>query len=238
MHNRTKFLAIIFILFALCFLWLSMYVVANPIPEIDQKISLFIQKHPSDFLDKVMLEISFFGELPYSLLMVVIVSIIFFLYKLRREAYFISSILLSGVLILVIKNLINRPRPTQFYVRLVEINRFNSFPSGHVLSYILFFGFMIVLMHTQKRIPKRVKHTVTIISLFYMVTIAFSRIYLGAHWFTDTLGGFLLGICCLIVLSYFYLRKLESYSKASSKSLKVKDRKSNISKQENLKSQK
>jgi membrane-associated phospholipid phosphatase len=207
MYKRNQVLAIIFITFAICFILLSIFVIHNPVPEIDQKISLLVQNYHSDFLDKVMLEISFFGELPYSLLMVVIVAIIFFLYKLRREAYFITSILLSGLLILAIKNIVNRPRPTQFYVRLVEINRFNSFPSGHVLSYILFFGFMIVLVQTNKKIPIYIKKIVTYISLFYMITITFSRIYLGAHWFTDTLGGFLLGMCCLIALCYFYFKK-------------------------------
>jgi membrane-associated phospholipid phosphatase len=207
MLKRNQLLALIFVAFVICFIGLGIFVVYHPIPVLDHKISLFIQKYHSDFLDKVMLEISFFGELPYSLLMVVIVAIIFFIYKLRREAYFIISILLSGLLILAVKNMVNRPRPTQFYVRLVEINRFNSFPSGHVLSYVLFFGFMIVLMQTVKSIPPRTKNIITYVSLFYIVTIPFSRIYLGAHWFTDTLGGFLLGICCLIALCYFYFKK-------------------------------
>ncbi len=195
LSRRNQILIIsIFVISILGFLWLSILVIDHPILEIDKKISLFVQKHHSDFWDRVMLEISFFGELPYSLLMVIIVAIIFFLYKLRRAAYFITSILLSGLLILVIKSLIDRPRPTQFYVRLVEINRFNSFPSGHVLSYVLFFGFMIVLMQTIPKIPRRVKNIVTYLSLFYIITIPLSRIYLGAHWFTDTVGGFLLGI--------------------------------------------
>jgi undecaprenyl-diphosphatase len=200
------------------FICLSIFVIYHPIPEIDHKISLFIQKHHSDWADEAMLWISFFGELPYSLLMVVIVAIIFALYKYRRESYFISSILLSGVVILVVKNLIDRPRPTQFYVRLVEINRFQSFPSGHVLSYVLFFGFMIVLVQTLKGIPNYIKNTVTAISLFYSVMIIFSRIYLGAHWFTDTIGGLILGIICLIVLCYFYFRKDEKRKGESGKS--------------------
>jgi membrane-associated phospholipid phosphatase len=197
------------------FICLSIFVTYHPIPVIDHKISLFIQKHHSDWLDQVMLWISFFGELPYSLLMVVIVAIIFSLYKYRRESYYISSILLSGLLILAVKNLVDRPRPTQFYVRLVEINRFQSFPSGHVLSYILFFGFMIVLMQTLKNIPRYTKNIVTVISVFYCVMIIFSRIYLGAHWFTDTLGGLILGLICLIVLCYFYFGESEKAKEKS-----------------------
>lgn len=207
MSNYTKNLFIALITLMISFVLLCIFVVHHPTPLIDQKISLFLQKHHSDWFDQVMLAISFFGELPYSLLMVVIVSIIFFYYKRKREAFFILSILLSGLLILLVKNMVNRPRPTQFYVRLVEINRFQSFPSGHVLSYILFFGFMIVLMRNMPHTPQRTKNIVTWISGFYICTIALSRIYLGAHWFTDTLGGFLLGLICLIILSHFYLKK-------------------------------
>jgi len=204
LKNQTLF--ILAIIFSICFLLLSVFVTYNPVPVTDHQISLFVQKYHSDFWDKVMLAISFFGELPYSLLMVLIVAIIFFIAKLRRESYFIISILLSGLVILAFKNMVNRPRPTQFYVRLVEINRFQSFPSGHVMSYVLFFGFMIVLMQSLKNIPKLTKNIVTYISAFYILTIAFSRIYLGAHWFTDTLGGFLLGLICLIILCYFYFK--------------------------------
>lgn len=207
MFKSNKILFLTLFALVICFVLLSVFVVYYPIPEIDHKISLFVQQYHADWLDKIMLGVSFFGELPYSLLMVVLVAIIFFRYKFRREAYYIAAILLSGLLILAIKNMVNRPRPTQFYVRLVEINRFQSFPSGHVLSYVLFFGFLIVLMHTLKGIPQRTKTIVTYISGFYICTIPLSRIYLGAHWFTDTLGGFLLGLICLISLCYFYFKK-------------------------------
>ena len=189
------------------FILLSLFIVYHPIPTLDHKISLFVQKYHSDVLDKIMLGISFFGELPYSLLMVVGIASLFFWNKYRREAYFILSILLSGLIILGIKNIIDRPRPTAFYVRLVEINRFQSYPSGHVLSYVLFFGFMIFLMRKLNHLPLITRRIVTYFSAFFIATIAFSRIYLGAHWFSDTLGGFLLGLICLYPLCFFYLKK-------------------------------
>jgi membrane-associated phospholipid phosphatase len=206
LNKRTSLILILFTLI-ISFILLGIYVTNYPIPPLDLKISLFVQKFHSDPLDKIMLAISFFGELPYSLLMVLIVAGVFYLFKFKREAYYITSVLLSGLVILGVKNIIDRPRPTEFYVRLVEINRFQSFPSGHVLSYILFFGFMIVLMRNLKTIPLLTRRIITTISVFYMVTIAFSRIYLGAHWFTDTLGGIILGFVCLYPLCYFYLKK-------------------------------
>lgn len=207
MTKKSKSLIFLLIILLTSFIALSIFISKNPILPIDIDISLTIQKYQSKWLDNLMLAISLFGELPWSLLSVLFVAAIFYFNKLKRESYFIATILFSGLIILGIKNIINRPRPTSFYVRLVEVNRFQSYPSGHVLSYVLFFGFIIVLMRNLPEIAKRWKNLIIIISLFLIVMIAPSRIYLGAHWFTDTLGGFLLGLICLFPLSYFYLRR-------------------------------
>ncbi len=206
MQNKRLFLSLIIISLIGSFIALALFVSANPVPAFDLNISLFVQKYHSDALDKIMLGISLFGELPYSFILVIVIALLFYVFKYKREALFVLSILLSGLVILGIKNIIDRPRPTEFYVRLVEINRFQSFPSGHVLSYILFFGFMIILMQQLKTIPLVTRRIVTYFSAFFMITIAFSRIYLGAHWFSDTLGGLVLGLICLLPLSYFYLK--------------------------------
>lgn len=203
--KRNTLIFILIVLIAV-FSFLSFFVAQHPVWGFDIKTSLLIQKFQANWLDKLMLAISFFGELPYSLLSVVIIATIFYWKKYKREGLFIVSILLSGLIILGIKNIINRPRPTTFYVRLVEVNRFQSYPSGHVLSYTLFFGFLVILMNTLKGIPKATRITFTSLSAFLIITIAPSRIYLGAHWFTDTVGGFLLGLICLFPLCYYYFR--------------------------------
>ncbi len=206
MQFKLNTLFVILILLTLSFASLSIFVAANPILAFDVNVSLFVQSYHAVWLDKLMLAISFFGELPFSLLSVVLVAAIFYQQKFKREAYFISSILLSGLIILGIKNVINRPRPTSFYVRLVEVNRFQSYPSGHVLSYTLFFGFLIILMNTLAGVPTLTRKLVSYISIFLLIFIAPSRIYLGAHWFTDTLGAFLLGLICLLPLCYVYFK--------------------------------
>ncbi|MCZ4243554.1 phosphatase PAP2 family protein [Pedobacter punctiformis] len=208
--KRNTLIAIL-ILLIVAFTLLSIFIAHHPILLFDIDISVFIQKYHSDFLDKVMLAISIFGEIPFSLVSVLVVAGIFYFKKYKREALYIALILFSGLIILGIKNMINRPRPTAFYVRLVEVNRFQSYPSGHVLSYVLFFGFLIILMNTLNNIPKATRLILTYISGFLIITIAISRIYLGAHWFTDTLGGFLLGLICLFPLCYFYFKNKKAY---------------------------
>jgi len=206
MRFKPNTLLSVLVLLILAFTTLSVFIAKHPILPFDIKASLWVQKLQSSWMDKIMLAISFFGELPYSLLSVLVVAAIFYWQKFRREAFYISMVLFSGLIILGVKNIINRPRPTTFYVRLVEVNRFQSYPSGHVLSYVLFFGFLIILMRTLKQIPQTTRNIITYISVFLVIMIAPSRIYLGAHWLTDTIGGFLLGIICLFPLCYFYFR--------------------------------
>lgn len=207
MRAKPNVIISILVLLIIAFTTLSVFIAKHPILPFDISVSLLIQKYQASWLDKVMLAISFFGELPYSLLSVIIVAAIFYWKKFKLEAFFIASILFSGLIILGIKNIINRPRPTTFYVRLVEVNRFQSYPSGHVLSYVLFFGFLIILMNTMKGIPKSTRTFITCTSAFLVIMIAPSRIYLGAHWFTDTVGGLLLGLIYLFPLCYFYFKK-------------------------------
>lgn len=205
-HNQ-KLLTAIVIALVICYAILSILVAHHPVPNLDVKISLWVQKYHTAWLDQLMLAISFFGELPYSLLLVLLISGIFFKLKYKREAYFLLLILLSGLLILGLKNIIDRPRPTAFYVRLVEINRFHSFPSGHVMSYLIFFGFLIVLMQKLPNVPRVLRNTIIAFSAFLICTIPLSRVYLGAHWFSDTLGGLILGFVCLLPLCYFYFKR-------------------------------
>jgi len=198
---------IIFFVLVLCFVLLSIFVSRHPVWSFDVKFSLAIQQFQSDWLDQVMLAISIFGDMPFSFLAVFLVAAIFYFNTYKREALFIVLISLSSLIILGIKNIIDRPRPTAFYIRLMQPYKYQSFPSGHVMSYFVFFGFLILLMMQLKSISHSIRVTVISFSLFLMLTVAPSRIYLGAHWFTDTLGGALLGTICLFPLGYYYLKK-------------------------------
>ena len=207
MQKNMRILNYLLALLIIAFIALTAFVIQNPFSALDLDISKLVQTHHSATLVKVMLGISFFGELPWSLVMVLVVAGVFLAFKHRREAYFITAILSSGLVILGAKHIFNRPRPTELYVRLVEINRFQSFPSGHVTSYVLFFGFMIVLMKYMDHLAPITRKIITYLSVFYIITIPVSRIYLGAHWFTDVAAGFLLGLICLFPLCFFYLKR-------------------------------
>jgi len=189
------------------FVVLTVFVVIFPHSFVDLKFSRELQEHQNPFLDATMKAASWFGYFPGSAIVVLLGALSFFIFKYRKEALCVFLTSISGLVSSLIKMLVNRPRPTAPTVRIVQKVYEQSFPSGHVLFYIVFFGFLIVLMYHLKTIPKIVRISVASVSGLLIFVIPFSRIYLGAHWFTDVLGGFLLGILCLYLLCIFYFRK-------------------------------
>lgn len=189
------------------FVFLTSAVILFPNSLLDQQFSQQIQEHQYEWLDTLMRVISIPGTIPFSAIMILSIAGIFLIYKRKREALFIVLTGLSGFISHSLKIIIDRPRPTDSVVRIIEVAKNQSFPSGHVLFYVVFFGFLAVLMNQLASIYKPVRFTVSTVCMFFIFTIPLSRIYLGAHWFTDVLGGFMIGILALFVLSYFYLRK-------------------------------
>lgn len=76
----------------------------------------------------------------------------------------------------------------------------HSFPSGHSMTSLVFYGMIIFLC--QKNIKnKTITNIVTVLLVILIFLIGFSRIYLGVHYPTDVLGGWAIGICLLIILT-------------------------------------
>jgi undecaprenyl-diphosphatase len=194
-------------LISIGFIILTALVVIFPHPLIDLKFSQEVQEHQSPLLDHLMEMISWFGYFPGSVISVLFAALLFFYFRYKREALFILLTSLAGLLSTLLKILVNRPRPTEPLVHIVQKVNEQSFPSGHVLFYIVFFGFLTVLMYDLKTVPGSVRITVSAISLVLIFTVPFSRIYLGAHWFTDVLGGTLLGLLSLYLLCFFYFKR-------------------------------
>lgn len=191
------------------FVILTFIVSAFPVSIVDREFSEEVQEHQYPTLDSLMKLISWFGHITNSIIMVLASALVFYLLKYKKEALFLVLTLLSGLVSASMKIWINRPRPTEDVVKIIEIAKRQSFPSGHVLFYVVFFGFLALLMYHIETIHRNLRVLVAGVSLSLIFTVPFSRIYLGAHWFTDVLGGFLLGTICLLILSYLYLRKSE-----------------------------
>ncbi|ASU34068.1 phosphatase PAP2 family protein [Mucilaginibacter xinganensis] len=192
------------------FLLLTAFVIIFQTTFIDKEFSEEIQEHQNPFLDTAMKFVSWFGYMPNAALTVLGTCCIFLFYGYKKEAIYLAMSMLSGLVSTIFKFVINRPRPAEPLVRIVAKASQQSFPSGHMLFYVVFFGFLTLLMFQLKNIAVFVRVTVAVISLLLIFVVPFSRIYLGAHWFTDVLGGFLLGLLCLYLLSFYYLKSPNS----------------------------
>lgn len=188
------------------FVALTIFVALDPLSSIDRKFSMKVQSHHSPERDRIMEAISWAGYLPHAAILVAACIIIFLLMKRKREALFVFLSGLSGLVSSILKFLVNRPRPQEPLVRVLGIEAEKSFPSGHTIFYTVFFGFIMLLMFRLTDLPKAVRAIVAGICLLLILVVPISRIYLGAHWFTDVLGGGLVGLICLYVLGYFYLK--------------------------------
>jgi membrane-associated phospholipid phosphatase len=205
--RRQRILALVLLIISIGFVALTILVVLYPSSFIDVEFSKEVQEHQNKFLDSAMYLISVPGYMPESPIMIVFTSLVLFLFRYKKAAVFVLFTMAAGLVSTIVKALVNRPRPSDDVVRIVLKTTQQSFPSGHVLFYVVFFGFLVVLMYQLEDIPKFLRWFVIAGSLFMIFVIPLSRIYLGAHWFTDVTGGFLLGVLCLYLLSWLYLRK-------------------------------
>lgn len=135
---------------------------------------------------------------------VIAICIGFFLFaknKIYAKLMTLNLIIIT-VLNQVIKHIVSRPRPTGF--RLIDETGY-SFPSGHSMVSMAFYGFLIYLVNKYiKNIYLRIT-LIAILSMF-IALIGISRIYLGVHYASDVTVGFCISILYLIIFTHILSR--------------------------------
>ena len=156
----------------------------------------------SDFATPIAKFITNFGG---AIFLITLTVILFILIKNKKIGLSIfSNLVIITVLNQLLKRILQRPRPTEF--RIVEETGY-SFPSGHSMVSMAFYGIIIYLVYKNVT-NKYLKWTlITLLSLL-ILSIGFSRIYVGVHYFTDVVGGFLLGLLYLIIYINIYNKKV------------------------------
>ncbi len=158
----------------------------------DMSITARLQKQKNPWFHRYMLFVSEIGFPIGSVPQTVGIAAIFWALRFRLEAIFILLTTSSNLLNMLVKRLIKRPRPTQELVTVVRVINEPSFPSGHVMHYTNFYGLLIYLLATNWH-SSRLRNVLIGICTLLIGSIGPSRIYLGAHWPSDVMAGYIYG---------------------------------------------
>ena len=174
----------------------------NLINIIDSNTYSIITKLMSNNVTAVMIFISYLGS---AVVLICLTIALIILLKNKRDAKFITSNLVIVFLLnKILKLIIARPRPS--VLRLVYEEGY-SFPSGHAMVSMGFYGFLIYLAYKNIK-NKKIKIPLIIFLSILILLIGVSRIYLGVHYATDIIGGFLIAIIYLgLFIKFLYKNK-------------------------------
>ena len=192
LKGRWKYPIIIILLLTFIGLLLSVFL------EYELKLDSFVYDNVilntrNDLLTNILKVVTFFAD---PIFLIVLSIIIFTILKGKKEKfYFIFNICFITLLNQILKHLILRPRPN---VEQLVIQGGYSFPSGHSMVSVAFYGYLIYLLWKTK-LNTTYKYIGTILLIFLIIVICFSRIYLGVHYVSDVIAGICLSLIHLII---------------------------------------
>ena len=189
------------IIFLLCLILLFVIISLNLksafIPQINDVVNSWVTKIQINFFIALSKAISYlFDTLPVVIFSIIISIFLFFKRKIKGSIIFILTVGLSSLTVYLFKNLCAISRPIN---ALILENAF-SFPSGHSSIAVVLFGLLAYALY--KKFPDK-KLLVSLISIFCIIIISFSRLYLNVHWLSDILGGLVIGSIWLLIALFF-----------------------------------
>ena len=147
----------------------------------------------SDFTIPIAKFITNFGGAIFLIVVTIVLFILIKNKKIRLSIF--SNLVIITILNQLLKRILQRPRPTEY--RIIEETGY-SFPSGHSMISMAFYGYLIYLIYKYAK-NKYIKWISIVLLSILICAIGISRIYLGVHYTSDVLGGFLISISYLII---------------------------------------
>lgn len=173
----------------------------NLTSEFDTNIALYFANNVNEYLTLFFKFISFICSPKMMVIINILLFIIFIVKKKLANLIIIISSLVSVIFNNLVKIIVRRPRPN--ILNLVNEGTY-SFPSGHSMISILFFGSIIYLLNKNNN---KYRKTLTCIIIIFILLVGLSRLYLGIHFLTDVLSGYILGLLLLFIIIDMYERK-------------------------------
>ncbi|MBE6155037.1 MAG: phosphatase PAP2 family protein [Firmicutes bacterium] len=178
------------------FIYITFKVFNNEIMKFDIASYEFISDHLiSRYVTPIALVITNMGS---ALALVSVALILLFVLKNKKIGVCICfNLALITIINLILKNIVERPRPSNFQI--ISASGY-SFPSGHSMISAAFYGYLIYLIWKYFKNKK-----LRIILMFFLSILVFmigiSRVYLGVHYLSDVIAGFLISLAYLVVFT-------------------------------------
>ena len=200
---KTNYKWILFLICLILFIFLSGKVIEYQIMKQDITFNNILRKYfIKDSITPYMKMITNFGG---ARCLITITILLLILIKNKKIGLItLTNLVVITILNQILKIVLKRPRPTEF--RIINETGY-SFPSGHSMISMAFYGLLIYLIYKKIK-NKYLKATLIIILLLLILAIGISRIYLGVHYVSDVIGGFLISISYLIVYIKLIKKKL------------------------------
>lgn len=160
----------------------------------DATIYKFVISFKSDILTRVILFITDFASVK-GVVALCAISLIGLFWKYYKSLFLVLNVIVSTIFNVVLKNIMMVPRPN--ILRLAEETGY-SFPSGHSMASVAFYGFVIYLVLSSK-MNKYLKIVISSLLVILIFIIGFSRVYLGVHNASDVIAGYALSTALLLV---------------------------------------
>ncbi|MEO7937146.1 MAG: phosphatase PAP2 family protein, partial [Burkholderiaceae bacterium] len=184
--------------------WLFLEIVEEVVSQarlvqFDKVVFGTLQSLRTPLADHLMVVATQLGSVRVALPVIAVVAMVLALARCWRTlAYWLTAVGFAQAVVWILKTTLGRSRPIAIYDGL---ERF-SFPSGHAASAIVLYGFLAILLGRGK--PLLVRSALAATAMLLIGLIAFSRLYLGAHWFSDVAASLSLGITWVALLGIAY----------------------------------
>ncbi len=192
---------VIFVLLSLFVLIAVSVITRSIITVYDQEIIVNVHEHLIAWLTPMVMAITSIGNAGSAWIISILIAIVIFCLGKKKESYFVVfSTAGAATLMNLIKAYVHRPRPELLNPLFIEPGF--SFPSGHALVSTCLYGSLAILIWKQKW-PLKLRVALCTIIAIMILLVGLSRVYLGVHYPSDVLAGFILGLAwlgiCLIV---------------------------------------
>lgn len=194
---RLTLIGLAIVLVAIPFATLTFQVLAKgPLTRLDGRIANnfngWVNNHQG--VVPVLDFVSFIGKPPTLALWVVIAAAALWWRGRHRVAVFlIVTSLGGGIVDTLVKAAVDRPRPVVDHPVATAIGK--SFPSGHAMSSTVTYGALLVALYPL--LPRRIRRVATVFTVLLILAVGTSRLFLGVHFVSDVIGGFVLGLAWL-----------------------------------------